>query len=263
MVVVSPQGGTRSCRHHFRRANRAHRPLSRRFRLFSGSNGLAAHCTQSHRMLQIRTGLAAFPLQKDGSLGTAKFLRRKRWLSVLYRIPVTSGPDTFIVGYAVGDGCSMCTVEKDGDGQHRPELVQDRYKALACRPSCAGSRSPRMTGRLYATNFGYSKHLQLPHQWPRPGNRARSRVCPQGSRGTAPPGGLNGTVTSGPADSWDHVGRCVSLFRSTGNAAKLIGYATQPDGSLTEVTSVQDSLQQSARGLRDSDFTLANPRIGA
>ena len=58
---------------------------------------------------------------------------------------------------------------------------------------------------------------------------------------------LNGHVSSGPSDNWlspdgGH------LYQIYGNAAKLIGYATSPDGSLEEVTSV-DIPYNSCQGL--------------
>jgi len=89
---------------------------------------------------------------------------------------------------------------------------------------------------VYATNFGYSyvssfridfKALEI----------AKDPACSKvPGKGTAR--GLNTAVTNGPADS------CVTpdgafFYQSYANAAKLIGYATQPDGSLTEMTRVE------------------------
>ena len=45
-------------------------------------------------------------------------------------------------------------------------------------------------------------------------------------------------MTSGPSDSWITPDGA-HLYQIYGNAAKLVGYATQPDGSLKEVTSVK------------------------
>ena len=45
-------------------------------------------------------------------------------------------------------------------------------------------------------------------------------------------------MTSGPADSWI-TSDGAYLYQIYGNAAKLVGYATQPDGSLKEVASVK------------------------
>ncbi len=178
-------------------------------------------------------GLAAFPLQKDGSLGTAKFYDAKGG-SPFYIAFLNKRPDTFIVGYAVGDGCSMCTIEKDGTVSIG-ELVKIDTSAGVPTELCWLAVSPD-DRTVYATNFGYSNicsyringhGLEI----------ARDPACPKvPGDGTAR--GLNGTVTSGPADSWI-TSDGAYLYQIYGNAAKLIGYATQPDGSLTEVTSVK------------------------
>jgi 6-phosphogluconolactonase (cycloisomerase 2 family) len=89
---------------------------------------------------------------------------------------------------------------------------------------------------VYATNFGYSNICSY-HINGRGLEIAKDPACPRvPGDGTAR--GLNGTVTSGPADSWI-TSDGAYLYQIYGNAAKLVGYATQPDGSLTEVTSVK------------------------
>jgi len=45
-------------------------------------------------------------------------------------------------------------------------------------------------------------------------------------------------VTSGPSDNWLTPDGAY-LYQIYGNASKLVGYATQPDGSLNEITSVK------------------------
>jgi len=49
---------------------------------------------------------------------------------------------------------------------------------------------------------------------------------------------IDGTVSSGPSDSWIFRPDGAYLYQIYGNASKLEGYATKPDGSLEEVTSV-------------------------
>jgi hypothetical protein len=44
-------------------------------------------------------------------------------------------------------------------------------------------------------------------------------------------------VSSGPSDSWVSPDGAF-FYQIYGNASKLVGYATKPDGSLQEVTSV-------------------------
>src|SRR5262252_5242467 len=58
-------------------------------------------------------GLAVFQLQKDGSLGTARFYDAKGG-SPFYIAFLHEQPNTFVIGYAVGDGCSMGTIQQDG-----------------------------------------------------------------------------------------------------------------------------------------------------
>jgi hypothetical protein len=49
---------------------------------------------------------------------------------------------------------------------------------------------------------------------------------------------INGTVSSGPSDSWITPDGAY-LYLIYGNASKLVDYATHRDGSLTEITSVK------------------------
>jgi hypothetical protein len=48
---------------------------------------------------------------------------------------------------------------------------------------------------------------------------------------------LNGTVSSAPSDNWLTADGAY-LYQLYGNASKLVGYRTHPDGSLEEITSV-------------------------
>jgi 6-phosphogluconolactonase (cycloisomerase 2 family) len=178
-------------------------------------------------------GLAAFPLQKDGSLGTARFYDAKGG-SPFYIGFLHERPNTFVIAYAVGDGCSMSTIEKDGTLSIGP-LVKIDTSAGVPSELCWLSVSPD-DRTVYATNFGYSNissyringhGLEV----------ACDPACPRvPGDGTAR--GLNGTVTSGPADSWI-TSDGAYLYQIYGNASKLVGYATQSDGSLKEITSVK------------------------
>jgi hypothetical protein len=49
---------------------------------------------------------------------------------------------------------------------------------------------------------------------------------------------FNGTVSSGPSDNWMTPDGAY-LYQIYGNASKLVGYAIQPDDSLSEITSVR------------------------
>jgi hypothetical protein len=88
---------------------------------------------------------------------------------------------------------------------------------------------------VYAANFGYSYVTSFflegnvlsvakdPAFPPVPGN-GRFRA-------------LNGTVSSGPSDNWLTADGAY-LYQLYGNASKLVGYRTHPDGSLEEITRV-------------------------
>jgi 6-phosphogluconolactonase (cycloisomerase 2 family) len=178
-------------------------------------------------------GLAVFPLRVDGSLGTARFYDAGGG-SPFFIAFLHGRPDTFVIGYAVGDGCAMGTVEKDGKVTLGPLVKIDTSAGL---PSelCWLSVSPD-DRIIYATNFGYSNissyringsGLEI----------ACDPACPRvPGDGTAR--ALCGDVTSGPSDSWITPDGAY-LYQIYGNAAKLVGYAAQPDGSLEEVTSVK------------------------
>jgi len=178
-------------------------------------------------------GLIVFPLRGDGTLGAGKFQDAKAG-SPFYLAFLNGRPDTFVIGYAVGDGCALATIDGDGEISVGPLVKIDTSAGL---PSelCWLAVSP--DGEfVFATNFGYSyitsyrlngKGLEV----------AKDPACPKvPGDGTAR--GLNTTVTSGPADNWVTPDGGF-LYQIYGNASKLIGYATQPDGSLKEVTSVK------------------------
>jgi 6-phosphogluconolactonase (cycloisomerase 2 family) len=178
-------------------------------------------------------GLAAFRLQKDGSLGTARFYDAKGG-SPFYIAFLNAQPNTFVIGYAVGDGCSIGTIEQDGT-LNIGSLVKIDTSAGVPTELCWLAVSPD-DRTVYATNFGYSNICSY-HINGRGLEIAKDPACPRiPGDGTAR--GLNGTVTSGPADSWI-TSDGAYLYQIYGNAAKLVGYATQPDGSLTEVTRVK------------------------
>jgi 6-phosphogluconolactonase (cycloisomerase 2 family) len=178
-------------------------------------------------------GLIVFPVRDDGTLGAAKFQDAKG-ASPFYIAFLHGRPDTFVIGYAVSDGCSLATIDGDGTIKVGPVVKIDTGAGL---PSelCWAAISPD-DRFVFATNFGYSyltsycingRGLEI----------AKDPACPKvPGDGTAR--GLNSTVTSGPSDNWLTPDGAF-LYQIYGNAAKLVGYATQPDGSLKEVTSVQ------------------------
>jgi 6-phosphogluconolactonase (cycloisomerase 2 family) len=178
-------------------------------------------------------GLIVFPVREDGALGTASFQDGKAG-SPFYLAFLHSRPDTFIIGYAVGDGCAMATIDANGKLNVGPLMKVDTSVGL---PSelCWLAVSPD-DRFVYATNFGYS-YVSSFRINPKGLEIAKDPASPRvPGDGTAR--GLNTVVTSGPADSWVTPDGAF-FYQIYGNAAKLIGYATQPDGSLTEMTRVE------------------------
>jgi DNA-binding beta-propeller fold protein YncE len=178
-------------------------------------------------------GLVVFPVRDDGTLGPGKFQDAKAG-SPFYIAFLHGRPDTFVVGYAVGDGCTMGTIDRDGNLSIGPLAKIDTSPGL---PSelCWLAVSPD-DQLVYATNFGYSYVSALRIN----GNGleiAKDPACPKvPGDGTAR--GLNSTVTSGPADNWITPDGAY-FYQIYGNASKLVACATQPDGSLNEIASVK------------------------
>jgi 6-phosphogluconolactonase (cycloisomerase 2 family) len=178
-------------------------------------------------------GLIVFPVRDDGTLGAASFQDGKG-ASPFYIAFLHGRPNTFVIGYAVGDGCAMATIDGNGKINVGPLVKIDTSAGL---PSelCWAAVSPD-DRFVFATNFGYGyvssfridgAGLHI----------AKDPACPKvPGDGTAR--GLNGTVTSGPSDSWITPDGAY-LYQIYGNASKLVGYATKPDGSLEEITSVR------------------------
>src|ERR1700751_3679777 len=176
-------------------------------------------------------GVAVFPVRADGSLGTARFYDAGG-ASPFYIAFLHGRPNTFLIGYAVGDGVSMGTIEKDGKVNIGPLVKIDTSAGL---PSelCWLSVSPD-DRTVFATNFGYS-NISSYHINGSGLEIACDPACPKvPGDGTAR--GLNGVVISGPADSWISPDGAY-LYQIYGNASKLVGYATEADGSLNEITS--------------------------
>ena len=178
-------------------------------------------------------GLAVFPIEEDGSLGTASF-HDAHGGSPFYIAFLHGKPDTFVLGEAVGDGCVMGTIDRDGKIDIGQLVKIDTSTGL---PSelCWLAVSPD-DQTVYATNFGYSnissfringKGLEI----------AKDPACPR-VPGDGTFRALNGTVSSGPSDNWITPDGAY-LYQIYGNASKLVGYATQPDGSLKEIAGVK------------------------
>jgi 6-phosphogluconolactonase (cycloisomerase 2 family) len=174
-------------------------------------------------------GLIVFPVDAHGTLGEAKFQDGgggSPWNVQFLR----SRPDTFLLGYAVGDGVALGRIDEDGNLDIGPITKVDSTWG---QPSelCWLALTPddRMA---FSADFGYGYVTSFRID----GNVVSIVKDPASVRvpGTFRP--LNGTLGSGPGDNWI----CPTgsyYYQLYPNASKLVGYAIQPDGSLDEITS--------------------------
>jgi 6-phosphogluconolactonase (cycloisomerase 2 family) len=179
-------------------------------------------------------GLVVFPLREDGSLGTSKF-HDANGGSPFYIAFLHSRPDTFVVGEAVGDGIVMGNIDGNGKVSIGP-LVQIDTSAGKPSELCWLAVSPD-DQTVFATSFGYSNISS--YRINGDGTEltvAKDPACPR-VPGDGTFRALNGTVSSGPSDCWISPDGAY-LYQIYGNASKLVAYATRPDGSLNEVSSV-------------------------
>lgn len=177
-------------------------------------------------------GLVVFPVNGDGTLGDPQF-QDGGGASPWFPLFLNHRPDQFVLGYAVADGVSLATLDSDGTVTTGPIVQIDRSRGT---PSelCWLSISPddRM---VYAANFGYSYVTSFFLE----GNVlsvAKDPACPK-IPGDGTYRALNKTVSSGTNDNWLTPDGAY-LYQLYPNASILIGYRTQPDGSLEEVERV-------------------------
>jgi 6-phosphogluconolactonase (cycloisomerase 2 family) len=178
-------------------------------------------------------GLAVFPVNENGTLGPVRF-HDAQGGSPFYIAFLHSHPDTFIIGYAVGDAIAIGRIDADGKigiGSFAPIDTSRGKPSELCW--LAVSPDDKF---VFATNFGYSDISSFRID----GTRivvAKDPACPTvPGDGTAR--GLCGDITSGPSDNWLTPDGAY-LYQIYGNASKLVGYAVQQDGSLEEITSAR------------------------
>jgi 6-phosphogluconolactonase (cycloisomerase 2 family) len=177
-------------------------------------------------------GIVVFPVGEDGALREPSFYDA-RGASPFYIAFLHNRPDTFVVGYAVSNGVSIGKVDANGKITVSEPVTLD---TSAGRPSelCWLAVSPNDRW-VFTTNFGYSDmssyHID--------GNKLSIAKDPASQKvpGDGTFRAIDGVVSSGPSDSWISPDGAF-LYQIYGNASKLLGYATRPDGSLEEVTSV-------------------------
>jgi 6-phosphogluconolactonase (cycloisomerase 2 family) len=176
-------------------------------------------------------GLVVFPVNGEhGALGEPLF-QDGGGASPWNPLFLNHRPNQFIIGYAVSDGLSLATLDSDGKVTTGPVVKIDTSSGL---PSelCWLSITPddRM---VFATHFGYSYITSYRLD----GNLlsvAKDPACPK-VPGDGTFRALNGSVSSGPSDSWLSPDGAY-LYQIYGNASKLVGYAVTDDGGLEEVT---------------------------
>jgi len=178
-------------------------------------------------------GIVVFRVGEDGALREPSFYDA-RGASPFYIAFLHNRPDTFLVGYAVSNGVSVGKVDANGKITVSAPVTLDTSAGV---PSelCWLAVSPNDRW-VFTTNFGYSDISSY---------RIDGNVLSIAKDPASPkvPGdgtfrGIDGVVSSGPSDSWISPDGAY-LYQIYGNASKLVGYATQPDGWLEEVTSVK------------------------
>jgi hypothetical protein len=176
-------------------------------------------------------GLIVFPVGAYGALGEPKFQDGgggSPWNPAFLH----NRPDHFIIGYAVGDGLSMATIDEDGTVSVGPITQFDTSPGKPAELCWLSITSDDKFAFGTIFGYGYLTSYRID------GNIlsvAKDPACPK-VPGDGTFRGLDGIVTSGPSDSWLSPDDAY-LYQIYGNASKLMGYAVQSDGSLSEVTS--------------------------
>jgi 6-phosphogluconolactonase (cycloisomerase 2 family) len=177
-------------------------------------------------------GIVVFHVNANGTLSDPSF-QDGGGGSPFYIAFLHNRPDTFIIGYAVGDGVSLGRIDEDGRiGLDKIVPIDTRRGKIA--ELCWLSVSPD-DRFLYATVFGYGDVTSFRIDGPEI-RVAMDPACPE-VEGDGTFRALCGDVSSGPSDNWVSPDGAF-FYQIYGNASRLVGYATNPDGSLEEVTSV-------------------------
>jgi 6-phosphogluconolactonase (cycloisomerase 2 family) len=178
-------------------------------------------------------GIVVFPVGKDGGLGEPSFYDA-RGAVPFYIAFLHNRPDTFLIGFGVADGLAMGRIDAEGKINVSPIVKIDTSAGLPSEVCwLAVSPDDRF---VFTTNFGYSTMSSFRID----GNGlsiAKDPASPK-VKGDGTFRAIDGVVSSGPSDSWLTPDGAY-LYQIYGNASKLVGYATQRDGSLKEITNVK------------------------
>jgi hypothetical protein len=178
-------------------------------------------------------GVTAFPVGPDGALGAPSVHDGGGGVPFYFAF-LHGRPDRFIIGTAVGNGLVLGSIDADGTISIG-ELVPIDTSGGVPSELCWVAITPD-DRFVFTTNFGYSGMSSYRID----GNQlviAKDPACPR-VPGDGTFKAFNGTVSSGPSDSWMTPDGAY-LYQIYGNASKLIGYAIEPDASLSEITSVR------------------------
>src|SRR5258708_8611717 len=161
-------------------------------------------------------GIVVFRVNANGTLSDPSF-QDGGGGSPFYIAFLHHRPDTFIIGYAVGDGVSLGRIDEDGRiGVDKIVPIDTRRGAAAELCWLSVSPDDRL---LYATVFGDSDgttfHIDGPEI-----RVAKDPACPE-VEGDGTFRALCGDVSSGPSDSWISPDGAY-LYQIYGNASKLV-----------------------------------------
>lgn len=179
-------------------------------------------------------GLVVFPVQKDGALGKASF-ENAGGGGPFYIAFLHGRHDTFLNGFAVGDGVLMSHIDRKGKVTNGPLVPIDT--SLGKPSELCWLQITSDNSLVLATNFGYGtvstyrikdgklSLLQDPANQAIPGDSTFRAV--------------NGLFSSGPSDSWltpdDKY-----FYQIFGNASTLVSYRLdKTSGKLAEIGRTQ------------------------
>ena len=196
--------------------------------LFDKRPGMKADGTPDLAVANIedKDGLVVFPVNTDGSLGTADFMDAGGAAS--FDIVFLHGSNNkFINGYAASGGIAMCTIDASGKVTCDPVVAIDQ-KIGAPSELCWVAIAPD-NRQVFATVFGYSYVSSF---------RIDNGVISLNQDPAADPvpgdgtfKALNMVVSSGPNDSWLSPDGAF-FYQIYPNASQLISYRISENGTL-------------------------------